>query len=347
MDNISLPALNKNSSNQLTDDQIVTYIRNNGFLAKFLNTSSHSKLNFEHCAQQDILLIYLSNSLLESDDMVSLIRLVKNSSQVIIGLVDDFNESLFHKFIKIGIKEFIFNPITSASFHHQINPLINDLIKKRENILNKINIDSSYNLTYNNQCLLANETLRQSFSYVSNKEIISSSFVFELKLDQTILFVIGQGEDNSIDAALDSAEIQSWLKRQSETNSSLESIIMSLRNHKTMTFEIAVLNCDKKELKYFGENNLLLFREGNSLELKNFHEINVQPNDTIVLFNNGCLQQKNSNNKTLEKDTFVGFLQLIEAVNNQIKRQKLNYFYDAWLDGKPQDENIALLSFSI
>ena len=225
--------------------------------------------------------------------------------------------------------------------------MINDLIKKRENILNKINIDSSYNLTYNNQCLLANETLRQLFSYVSNKEIISSSFVFELKLDQTILFVIGQGEDNSIDAALDSAEIQSWLKRQSETNSSLESIVMGLRNHKTMSFEIAVLNCQTKELRYYGESNLLIFRNEISVELENLQKIKIQPNDSMVLFNKGCLQQKNNKNKDLDKETFIGFLQLIALADNKVKRQKLNYFYDAWLDGKPQDENIALLSFGI
>lgn len=362
MDNISIPTEKISFNNQLTNNQIVTYIRNNGFLAKFLNSSFNSELNFEQCSQQDILLIYLSNSLLESDDMASLNRLVKNSSQVIIGLVDDFNESLFHKFIKIGIKEFIFNPITSASFHHQINPLINELINKRERILTQLKLDTNLShicnkqclsLSINNhldcekECLISNETMRQSFSFVSNKDIISSSFVFKVKFNQIILCIVGQGRDNSIDAALDSAEIQFWLKQESELINSPESIVMKLRKHKTMSFEIAVLNCQTKELRYYGENNLLIFRNEISVELENLQKIKIQPNDSMVLFNKGCLQQKNNKNKDLDKETFIGFLQLIALADNKVKRQKLNYFYDAWLDGKPQDENIALLSFGI
>lgn len=362
MDNISIPTQKISYNNQLTNNQIVTYIRNNGFLAKFLNSSFNSELNFEQCAQQDILFIYLSDSLLECGDISNLKRFISNSSQVIIGLVDDFNEALFHKFIKFGIKEFIFNPITTASFHHQINPLINELINKRERILTQLKLDTNLghfcnkqclNLSINNhldckkECLISNETMRQSFSFVSNKDIISSSFVFKVKFNQIFLCVVGQGRDNSIDAALDSAEIQFWLKQESESTNSPESIIMKLRKHQTMSFEIAVLNCQTKELRYYGDSNLLIFRKDNSIELKNLQEINVQPNDSMVLYNKGCLQQKNKNNKTLEKDTFVGFLHLIESVSNQIKRQKLNYFFDAWLDGKPQDENIALISFGI
>jgi hypothetical protein len=331
----------------LSFDNVIQFVAKRGFSAGILHLKNSRPIDLHSFEQSDILFIYHNEYLKERKGLIKLLLVNSRPNQLIIGVLDQFEKSAFFDFIEIGIQDFIFKPITTDSLVDQLDPLIHLIMDKNENHLKKLPINLGKKHTVISSYLSVDEVIKKTFVYSSNVGVLSSDLTFVRKLNGHLLFILGKGKDNNISSVLETAELYDWLEIQVDLELPFSDIIEALDKNAEMTFEIAMINCDTKELKYIGYSDLIVIRKGKLLQIESGFSLKLESGDTCFLFSKGCYLQVGACKTMLGKDDFLKVLKMIEPHNTKERRRRLNSFYENFLKTDGQNDDISLLSFRI